>query len=80
MERSGGETSDAELTDEILACRNTGLSHVAFTLQKALADTGATPPNLNSRHPDFAAFAVKIGRALGRETEAIAALKSSRGG
>ena len=43
----------------------------------ALADTGPTPAKLNERHPDFAAFAVKIGRALGRETEAVAALKTA---
>jgi hypothetical protein len=28
-------------------------------------------------HPDFAAFAVRIGRAIGRESEAIHALKSA---
>lgn len=34
-----------------------------------------TPTGLNRRHPDFAAFAVRLGRALGREAEAIAALQ-----
>jgi hypothetical protein len=46
-------------------------------LQKALADTGPTPANLNARHPDFADFAVKIGRALGREKEAVQALRTA---
>jgi hypothetical protein len=32
---------------------------------------------LNQRHPDFAAFAVRIGRALSREAETIAALQSA---
>jgi hypothetical protein len=77
MERRGEETSDAALTEEIFAARDAGLSHIAVTLQKALADTGPTPPGLNDRHPDFAAFAVKIGRALGREAEAVAALKTA---
>jgi len=77
MERQGDETSDAALTNEILANRDAGLSHIAYTLQKALADTGTTPAGLNARHPDFAAFAVKIGRALGREAEAVAALRSA---
>ena len=77
MERRGEETSDAALTNEILANRDAGLSHIAATLQTALADTGATPANLNSRHPDFASFAVRIGRALGREVEAIGALKTA---
>ena len=30
---------------------------------------------MNLRHPDFAALAVRIGRALGREAEAIHALR-----
>ena len=69
------ETSDAALTDEILANRDAGLSHIAATLRAALADTAPTPSGLNRRHPDFAAFAVRIGRALNREAEAVAALK-----
>jgi hypothetical protein len=78
MERRDGEnTSDAAITAEILAKRDAMLSHIAHTLSKALADDQPTPPNLNSRHPDFAAFAVRIGRALGREQEAIAALQSA---
>jgi hypothetical protein len=77
MERRGDETSDAALTDEILANRDAGLSHIAATLQRALADTGPTLANLNARHPDFAEFAVKIGRALGRESEAVAALRTA---
>jgi hypothetical protein len=32
---------------------------------------------LNQRHPDFAAFAVRIGRAIGREVETVHALKSA---
>lgn len=75
--RREGTTSDSALSDEILAARDAGLSHVAETLSKALADTTPTPGNLNARHPDFAAFAVKIGRALGREAEAIAALRAA---
>ena len=77
MERHGDETGDAILSDEIAAARDGALSHVATTLQKALADSTPTPASLNQRHPDFAAFAVKIGRALGREAKAIAALKAA---
>jgi hypothetical protein len=73
MERSGEDTSDAALTDEILAARDAGLSHIADTLHRALADTAPTPHGLNARHPDFAAFAVRIGRALNREADAITA-------
>jgi hypothetical protein len=32
---------------------------------------------LNSRHPDFAAFAVRIGRAIGQEENFISALRSA---
>jgi hypothetical protein len=75
--RRAGATSDTKLTDEILAARDGALSHVADTLRKALADTSPTPGGLNQRHPDFAAFAVKIGRALGREAECVAALQQA---
>ena len=77
MARGTEATSDAALTVEIRSSRDAGLSHIAHILSKALADTGPTPAKLNERHPDFAAFAVKIGRALGRETEAVAALKTA---
>jgi hypothetical protein len=75
--RDDEATSDAALTDEILANRAAGLSHLAETLRAALADTEPTPTGLNQRHPDFSAFAVRIGRALNRETEMIAAMKTA---
>ena len=77
MGRRTEETSDALLTDEILAARDGALSHIAETLSKALADTTPIPAGLNQRHPDFGAFAVRIGRAVGREAECIAALKAA---
>lgn len=77
MLRREGETADTALSDEIRANRDAGLSHVAETLRRALADDGPIPKGLNSRHPDFAAFAVRIGRALGREAESVAALSSA---
>lgn len=42
-----------------------------------IADAEPTPGGLNQRHPDFAALAVRIGRAIGREAESIHALKSA---
>jgi hypothetical protein len=77
MERRDEETSDAALTEEILASRDAGLSHIAETLRAALADKNPTPLGLNARHPDFAAFAVRIGRALGREAQTVAALQAA---
>ena len=75
--RADGDSSDAALSDEIQANRDAGLVHIAETLAAALKDTQATPAGLNARHPDFAAFAVRIGRALGREAETVAALQSA---
>ena len=77
MNRRTDETSDAELSAEIREHRNAGLSFIARTLATALADTERTPGKLNQRHPDFAAFAVRIGRAIGRESETVHALKSA---
>jgi hypothetical protein len=75
--RAEGDTSDAALSDEITANRDAGLVHIAETLAAALKDSQPTPSGLNQRHPDFAAFAVRIGRALSREKETIAALQSA---
>ncbi len=72
--REGEETADRQLSDEIAAARDEGLSWIAHTLARAFADFGAVPSGLNKRHPDFAAFAVRIGRAMGREAEVIGAL------
>ena len=77
MGRTGGDTSDKALSDEIAVNRDAGLSHIAETLSRALADTAPTPGTINFRHPDFAAFAIRIGRALGHEPEAIAALRAA---
>jgi hypothetical protein len=77
MDRREGNTSDEFLSQEILANRDSGLSFLCETLSKALADETPTPSGLNSRHPDFAAFAVRIGRVLGEEREFIEALRSA---
>ncbi|MCX7010205.1 MAG: hypothetical protein NTY53_23700 [Kiritimatiellaeota bacterium] len=74
LERREGDNAESELSDEIAANRNAGLSWIAAKLARALADVEPVPPNLNKRHPDFATLAVRIGRALGREAEAVAAL------
>jgi hypothetical protein len=75
--RVDGDSSDAALSDEITANRDAGLVHIAETLAAALKDSQPTPAGLNQRHPDFAAFAVRIGRALSREAETVAALQSA---
>jgi len=77
MGRREGGTSDAKLSEEIRNHRDAGLSHIAHTISKALADEQLTPDGLNQRHPDFATFAVRISRAIGRETEAVKALRAA---
>jgi hypothetical protein len=77
MNRRTDETSDSTLSDEIIEHRDAGLSFIARTLSKALADQQPAPVRLNQRHPDFAAFAVRIGRAIGREAETVGALKAA---
>lgn len=77
LKRREGETADSLLSDEISLSRDAGLSFACDIISKALADTSPTPKALNKRHPDFAEFAVKLGRAMGREKEAIQALQSA---
>jgi len=77
MNRRTDETSDASLSDEIREHRDAALSFIVRTLATTLADKERTPAGLNQRHPDFAALAVRIGRAIGRETETVHALKSA---
>jgi len=77
MGRRTGETADEALSREIEANRDAGLSFVAHTLSRALAQSDEIDPGLNARHPDFARIAVKIGRALGRESECLQALRAA---
>ncbi len=77
LDRRNSDTAEMALGDEIRANRDGGMSWVCGTLAAALADTGDTPSGLNRRHPDFARLAVRLGRAMGREQEAIEALKSA---
>jgi len=75
MNRRTDETLDSLLSDEIKQHRNSGLSFIARALAATLADHKSVPTGLNKRHPDFAAFAVKIGRAIGRGQQAVDALQ-----
>lgn len=77
MARAETPTEDGLLSEEIAKCRNGALTHVCRTLARALADTAPVPLRVNERHPDFGEFAVRIGRALDIEAEAIAALKNA---
>jgi hypothetical protein len=74
VKRREGETLESELSAEITAARDAGLSWICQTLSKVLADTNPVKAGLNKRHPDFATFAIRAGRALGREAESLKAL------
>jgi hypothetical protein len=69
MGRVGGDSSDVDLLNQIHDNRDAALSHVCQTSRTALADRLPVPGGLNHRHPDFATFAVRIGRALGRNSD-----------
>jgi hypothetical protein len=72
-----GSRSDSQLSEEIQAARDGGLHFVARVLSQALADTTPVTESINARHPDFGKFAIRIGRALNREADTIAALQNA---
>lgn len=72
--REDRATADRELGTEIAAIRNDAMTWVARSLATALADTQPVPTGINFRHPDFAAFAVRLGRAIGQEAQTLEAL------
>ncbi len=77
LDRRIDETAEATLSDEILTIRNAGMSWIADLLSVALADKTAVPGGMNKRHPDFAFLSVRLGRAMGREQDALNALKNA---
>lgn len=64
----------AELKADNLAHRDEYLTFILRTLAAALADKKPVDSNINRRHPEFADFAVRCARAMGREAEGIRAL------
>ncbi len=68
-------TKDSELTKQILGNRDAALTFIATKLRNVLLDKNPITEAINPRHPDFAAFGVRIGRALGREQATIDALR-----
>lgn len=77
MGRNDKDTEDESLSHEVAKARDGAISHVLTTLQAALADTTPLPPGLNYRFPDFGRRALRIGRALGLETETLNALAAA---
>ncbi len=77
MERRTGETADRALFEEVKGNRDAGLSWICETLEATLRDTEPVPGGIIARHPDFAELGIRIGRAIGRETETVAALQAA---
>jgi hypothetical protein len=75
LDRRVKDTAESALTTEIAAARDGAISWIARVLGRALADTSATPQSLNRRHPDWAAFAVRCGRAIKAEAAVVEALQ-----
>jgi hypothetical protein len=75
LRRPDKATKESEIYSEVSGIRNDGMTFVANIIRKVLADSwnGDSP---NRRHPDFGKSAVRIGRALGIEEEALKALKA----
>lgn len=77
LDRRIKETAESALSADIERNRDGALTWMVRTLAVALSDSGQIPKGVNRRHPDFAEFAVRCGRALHLETEAVEALRSA---
>lgn len=77
--KNGKESGDSALTESIAAHRDAALTWMAKTVSRALADREPVEPNVNMRHPDFAAFSMRCARSLSEDDykKSILALKSA---
>ena len=77
--KNGKESSDSAMSAAIAEHRDAALTWFVRTVSRALADREPVEPNVNLRHPDFAAFAMRCARALSSVAynESILALKSA---
>ena len=66
-----------ELLADNLANRDKYLTFILRVLAKALADDKPVDSSINMRHPEYAEFSVRCGRAMGCEGEAIRALSTA---
>lgn len=77
FERVERDTRDGALSEEVESKRDAIMSWIAWTLSKALAVGESVPYVLNRRHPDWANWCWKCGKALGLETETESALRAA---
>jgi len=71
------DTDDKLLSEDVDTKRSAALSWLCGVISKALADNKPVPKGLNRRHPDWAEFAVRCGRAMDQEDHVLAAIKSA---
>ncbi|MBN1982613.1 MAG: hypothetical protein JW795_13855, partial [Chitinivibrionales bacterium] len=77
LQRRTGDTAESQLSEQVQKVRDSGMSWIAYMIARALSDTKPVEKGLNPRHPDFADFAVRLGRAMGCESKVITALKDA---
>jgi hypothetical protein len=77
LDKTRAHSSDKGLTDDFLSRRGQTLTWIARTLSAALADDRPIDANINMRHPDFADFGLRCGRACGLYDEARDAMKAA---
>ena len=77
--KNGKESGDSAITDAIAQHRDSALTWFVKTVSRALADQEPVEPNVNMRHPDFAAFSMRCARSLSDADyrKSILALKSA---
>jgi hypothetical protein len=79
LERVERDTAESVLTREIEANRCSGLTWLCHIMRKALADVEPVPKGMNRRHPDWAQWVYKLGRAAGKSEEAEKAIRENEG-
>jgi hypothetical protein len=77
LDKTRAHSSDKGLTDDFLSRRGQTMTWITRTLSKALADEQPIDANINMRHPDFADFGLRCGRACGLYDEARDAMKAA---
>jgi hypothetical protein len=77
LDKTRAHSSDKGLTDDFLSRRGQTMTWIARTLSRALADDQPIDANINMRHPDFADFGLRCGRACGLYDEAKDAMKAA---
>ncbi len=77
LERVERDTAESVLTREIEAARDAGMTWLCHIMRRALADAGPVPKGMNRRHPDWAGWVYRLGRAAGMAEEAERAIREN---